>query len=225
MKWALTHLGFNVEIISSDPDTMTRGKKHFHQLDSMDSKARVTAILNSQSITRAEVESITKQNCISFSDEARIKKYEIQTNYQKCDITDDDIHFDDKFCNKSLFEHIWSDGTKSTNKYCSDHVKVAKILKQILLTNEQYLGSDGLIRLSRQDAFVVAKQVYGYQELLIKCTKSVKFKEIDTQNKATKLLNELLSSLGYYWPGYNGDKKVARIALDNRAKTYREYFC
>lgn len=225
MRWALIQQGFKVEVIASDAESLSKGSRQFNELNSQDAKARVDAILASPGITKAEVESLTVQNCITFADQARIKRYELEMNYQKSAVTKSDIHFDDKFCNKVLFKHLWSDDTEQRSKGKSEYEKAAMLLNKIVLKNNQYHGSDGVIRLTRKDSFDIAQQIYVNRDVLIHCTKSIRYSDPNTQRKATTLVRKLLTSLGYYCPDYTGQIKTMRVRLDDRANTYREHFC
>lgn len=225
MQWALTKLGFKVNVLKTSPKLLDVGRQKFYKLNAMDVESLIVAILNARLTTQAEIESLTMLNQLGFEEQAMIKKHEIMRDYQLDEIAEPDIRFDLSFSNKELFKHIWSQEPGFTDEN-SRHAHTAKLLKSIILKNKEYHGADGKLRLTRRQVLSVAEQLYAHKDCLKNYLKHYDFSKECTKNRATTLVRLLLTSLGYSWPkhGYTGDKKMVRINLGGRAITYKQSF-
>ncbi|MCR9454042.1 hypothetical protein [Vibrio alginolyticus] len=220
MQWALRRLGFNVQVLQTSQEQIQEGLRRFNVLNSMDLESRVKAILEAKLITQAESDKLIFSNQVGFKEQAMLMKFEIMRDYQLHEITEHDILFDDRFKNKALFKQVWSQSKTNMDRRFSES---SKLIKSLILQNPQYLGDDGKLRISREQVFSIAGQLYENKALLESFIVFGKFNREYTQNTATRLVKYLLTSLGYVWPkyGYTGNDGLVRLSMDKRAIAFK----
>jgi hypothetical protein len=222
MRWALKQLGFNVQILTTTHALLKKGQNQLNVLNGLEKESRIQAILDAPLTTQTEVDRLMATNQVGFQEQAMIKKFEIMRDYQISFIKEEDILFDMSFINKPLFKHIWT--SQLNNDKSTKHlVEPAKVLNSMIFESSEYSNRDEKLRLSRPQVLEISRKIYDNHEYFHEVLPRVKFYEECTQSRATKLLKSLLTSLGYKWPkhGYNGNKNLVRIKLDDRALAFR----
>ena len=222
MRWALKQLGFNVQILTTTHELLEKGQNQLNVLNGLDKESRIQAILDAPLTTQTEVDRLMATNQVGFQEQAMIKRFEIMRDYQISSVKEEDVLFDMSFTNKQLFKHVWT-SQPNKDKTTKHLIEPAKILNSMIFESSEYSNRDEKLRLSRPQVLEISRKIYDNHEYFHEVLPRVKFYEECTQARATKLLKSLLTSLGYIWPkhGYNGNKNLVRIKLDDRALAFR----
>ncbi|HAS8474609.1 TPA: hypothetical protein I7766_19300 [Vibrio vulnificus] len=219
MYWSLLRSGFKTQIIQSSDSITTLGFKHFKQLRRLTKESRAIAIFKAEKgISTSEIKQLQYTHCVTFTDEARIRRFEIESEYPQHLFSVELIRFDEGFTNKPLFQSLFC--PQLACEYEKKHLQLIQLLNKYLLN----LGAldHSSITITRQEVYAFAKAVYVIKNELPSEIRSMLSKPMDTPNKATSFFKKLLGSIGLKISSYNGSQKRATVTIHKFAQAYRQ---
>ncbi|HCE2132806.1 TPA: hypothetical protein NGT58_003483 [Vibrio parahaemolyticus] len=225
LKHLLAMEGFQVLTEQNDSVTLNSSRNVVSKTKRQLNYCRDLAVVEAKNISRTKYKELKASNKVTAIQIAQCDKFLLKETYQLPHITLEDVFFNKQF-NKELFKALCSINQGIHIKLNNDPnlLKTAKILNAIIL------GSKEIDIKKKTNHFIEGDRCLSITHNLAKHWKVlVHFlpnlcnpKSIDTKNKATRFIKQILKSFGADLTNFSGNTNKARVTFhDNTIKYYK----